>query len=433
MSCKSKFILLTSSFYKVWNWTVSSENVKAETDALPLCFSPAAPDTAGGPELHPEAVPGEAEVPGGPRGLPEALRPHQQPAEEDPPWGGGAGGWRGGGRRGWSRRRGRRGGGGYRRAGAAEAAVPGQDEGEGAGDGLLLSKVRPGGAAALPAGALLPVSRMPVQPGYLPGTHPQPPGPSVQPGRQRLTVWTSLCRLFTKLGDATWGHAVDRITRRRAAVNLRDMYRGCVCSSPGCRVLSPPRSDAAVDLWNLDSSSASGSTGSLMSTLCRSVTAIYNVRDLKKNKKKTNRREFFDLLLMLCLWFLLFLLLMWSVSRFRDLQTAGYLWCTLARVENMCWWYASVIFSCYCVVYKILCVTFPGLCEDTRPLRCVHCLREDCFSLSLSVFDVPCSLNWLFSFGVTLLPSAGRRTHFEAADVSKCVDASEHLAFKPLY
>lgn len=181
---------------------LSSENVKAETDALPLCFSPAAPDTAGGPELHPEAVPGEAEVPGGPRGLPEALRPHQQPAEEDPPWGGGAGGWRGGGRRGWSRRRGRRGGRGYRRAGAAEAAVPGQDEGEGAGDGLLLSKVWPGGAAALPAGALLPVSRMPVQPGYLPGTHPQPPGPSVQPGRQRLTVWTSLCRLFTKLGDA---------------------------------------------------------------------------------------------------------------------------------------------------------------------------------------------------------------------------------------
>ena len=64
---------------------MSSDNVKAETDALPLCFSPAAPDTAGGPELHPEAVPGEAEVPGGPRGLPEALRPHQQPAEEDPP------------------------------------------------------------------------------------------------------------------------------------------------------------------------------------------------------------------------------------------------------------------------------------------------------------------------------------------------------------
>lgn len=276
---------------------LSSENVKAETDALPLCFSPAAPDTAGGPELHPEAVPGEAEVPGGPRGLPEALRPHQQPAEEDPPWGGGAGGWRGGGRRGWSRRRGRRGGRGYRRAGAAEAAVPGQDEGEGAGDGLLLSKVWPGGAAALPAGALLPVSRMPVQPGYLPGTHPQPPGPSVQPGRQRLTVWTSLCRLFTKLGDATWGHAVDRITRRRAAVNLRDMYRGCVCSSPGCRVLSPPRSEAAVDLRNLDSSSASGSTGSLMSTLCRSVTAIYNVRDLKKNKKKQTGGSF-----LICCW-----------------------------------------------------------------------------------------------------------------------------------
>lgn len=93
---------------------------------------------------------------------------------------------------------------------------------------------------------------------------------------------------------------MDRITRRRAAVNLRDMYRGCVCSSPGCRVLSPPRSEAAVDLRNLDSFSASGSTGSLMSTLCRSVTAIYNVRDLKKNKKN-KQAGFFDLLLMLCL------------------------------------------------------------------------------------------------------------------------------------
>uniref|UniRef100_A0AAQ4R6F1 SERTA domain-containing protein n=1 Tax=Gasterosteus aculeatus aculeatus TaxID=481459 RepID=A0AAQ4R6F1_GASAC len=53
---------------------------------------------------------------------------------------------------------------------------PGQEEGEGAGDGLLLPGVRPGGAAALPAGALLPV-RPP----------PDPPGPPVPPGRQRLT------------------------------------------------------------------------------------------------------------------------------------------------------------------------------------------------------------------------------------------------------
>ncbi|CAJ1074528.1 Hypothetical predicted protein [Xyrichtys novacula] len=43
------------------------------------------PDTAGGPGLHPEAVPGEAEVPRRPRGLPTSLRPHQQPAEENPP------------------------------------------------------------------------------------------------------------------------------------------------------------------------------------------------------------------------------------------------------------------------------------------------------------------------------------------------------------
>lgn len=47
--------------------------------------TPAAPDTAGGPQLHSETVPGEAEVPGGPRGLPEALRPHQQSDEEDSP------------------------------------------------------------------------------------------------------------------------------------------------------------------------------------------------------------------------------------------------------------------------------------------------------------------------------------------------------------
>ncbi len=56
------------------------------TSDLPaLCLLSAAPDTAGGPQLHPEALPGEAKVPGGPRGLPEALRPHQQPAEENPP------------------------------------------------------------------------------------------------------------------------------------------------------------------------------------------------------------------------------------------------------------------------------------------------------------------------------------------------------------
>lgn len=42
-------------------------------------------DTAGGQELHPEAFPGETKVPGRSRGLPEALRPYQQPSEEDPP------------------------------------------------------------------------------------------------------------------------------------------------------------------------------------------------------------------------------------------------------------------------------------------------------------------------------------------------------------
>lgn len=56
-----------------------------DTNPQPSVRALSAPDTAGGPELHSETVPGEAEVPGGPRGLPEALRPHQQSAEEDSP------------------------------------------------------------------------------------------------------------------------------------------------------------------------------------------------------------------------------------------------------------------------------------------------------------------------------------------------------------
>lgn len=60
------------------------ENVRLDTDPLLFCLH-TAPDTAGGPELHSEAVLGKAEVPGGPRGLPEAFCPHQQPVEEDSP------------------------------------------------------------------------------------------------------------------------------------------------------------------------------------------------------------------------------------------------------------------------------------------------------------------------------------------------------------
>ncbi|CAB1434686.1 unnamed protein product [Pleuronectes platessa] len=69
---------------------------------------------------------------------------------------------------------------------AAEADVPGQEEGEGAGDRLLLSPVRPGGPAALPAAALLPCSRVPVRPG------PEPPGAALQPGRPRLSPQSSV-------------------------------------------------------------------------------------------------------------------------------------------------------------------------------------------------------------------------------------------------
>lgn len=176
ITSRYKYLLLLSLFVYFWYKNISS---------MSLPFPSAAPDTAGGPELHPEVVSGEAEVPWGPRGLPAALRPHQQPAQEDPPWGGGAGG-RGGGS--WRGRRGRRGGGGDRREGAAEADVLGQGEGEGAGDRLLLSSIWPGGAATLPPGAVLSVGWLPVQPGYLPAPRPQPPSPSVQSGRPRLTV-----------------------------------------------------------------------------------------------------------------------------------------------------------------------------------------------------------------------------------------------------
>lgn len=330
---------------------MSPENVEAQTDALPLCFSPAAPDTAGGPELHPEAVPGEAEVPGGPWGLPEALRPHQQPAEKDPPWGGGAGGRRrGGGRRGWSRGRGRRGGGGYRRAGTAEAAVPGQDEGEGAGDGLLLSKVRPGGAAALPAGALLPVSRMPVQPGYLPGTLPQPPGPSVQPGRQRLTVWTSLCRLFTKLGNATRGHAVDRDHQQES----RCKFEGRVSSGVFVRRLAQRQRWIWETLILLLPQDQQGLW--CQRSVAASLPFIMWETWKKKKEGKKNRREF---------WFavdvvsLIFIVLVAHVNRE---QIQGFTDCRLPLMHlGLRGEYTLMI--CFCYLFMLLCGLWNTLCN----------------------------------------------------------------------
>lgn len=99
-----------------------------------LCLS-AAPDVAG-PQLYPEAVPGEAEVPGGPWGLPEGLS-HQQPAEKDPPWGGEA----------W----------GGDHGGAAEALVPQQEIAEASGDRLPLGCIQSEGAAAIWVGAGPPV------------------------------------------------------------------------------------------------------------------------------------------------------------------------------------------------------------------------------------------------------------------------------------
>lgn len=96
--------------------------------------------------------------------------------------------------------------------------MPRQEEGEGASDRLLLSGVWPGGAAALPAGAMLPISWMPVQPGYLPRPHPEPPGPPVQPGRQWLTLRSSLPGLFSKLGNT-------------ASVHVTGMWTSIGCSS----------------------------------------------------------------------------------------------------------------------------------------------------------------------------------------------------------
>lgn len=64
---------------------VRRASVCGHTSVTSPPFVLAAPDTAGGPQLHREAVSGEAEVPGGPGGLPQALGPHQQLAEENPP------------------------------------------------------------------------------------------------------------------------------------------------------------------------------------------------------------------------------------------------------------------------------------------------------------------------------------------------------------
>lgn len=66
------------------------------TEGHPWLFSET-PDTARRPQLHPQALHGEAEVPGGPRNLLEAFCSHKQPAAKDSPWGrndgGGAGNW----------------------------------------------------------------------------------------------------------------------------------------------------------------------------------------------------------------------------------------------------------------------------------------------------------------------------------------------------
>lgn len=98
---------------------------------------------------------------------------------------------------------------------------------------------------------------------------------------------------------------------------------------------------------------------------------------------------------------LLLLLLMWPVSIFRDLHTAGCFWCTMACVENMRW--------CFCYLFMLLCNLWNMLCgipwtvwTDTHSLKCVYCPWEDC----LSPCNVPSSI---VLFWNTLLPSHGEK------------------------
>lgn len=119
-----------------------------------------------------------------------------------------------------------------------------------------------------------------------------------------------------------------------------------------------------------------------------------------------SRQDCFSLLL-LCYWFLLLLLLMWTVSVFRDLKSAGYFWCTLACVKNICW-YASVMFLCYCVIYEIFSVTFPVCDLKFRTLWGAFsaCEKTVSFCNWCTVF-----IQYASSFNIILLPSAGKRVH----------------------
>lgn len=174
------------------------------------CFfmSPAAPDTTAGAQLHPEALLGEAKVPGRSWGLPATLRPHQQPAEKDPSWGGENGGGKGWAGRGAERRR------THRRKWEEEAIVPWQEESEDSGNRMLFSgSVGSGEAAVLPPALLLPCIWMSVQSGT---EFQEPPGPSLRPGRQRLTL--AFLSQSTKQVISRWSVAVADGVSTGAAV-----------------------------------------------------------------------------------------------------------------------------------------------------------------------------------------------------------------------
>lgn len=97
----------------------------------------------------------------------------------------------------------------------------------------------------------------------------------------------------------------------------------------------------------------------------------------------------------------LLLLLMWPVSIFRDLHTAGCFWCTMACVENMRW--------CFCYLFMLLCDLWNMLCgipwtvwTDTHSLKRVYCPWEG----FVSMHSMSRVLFWN-----SLLPSSGEKNN----------------------
>ena len=108
--------------------------------------------------------------------------------------------------------------------------------------------------------------------------------------------------------------------------------------------------------------------------LCRSITAILSYVQMWETRSR---------LLMLCNWFLLLSLLMWTVSLFRDLQTAGYVfdapWLAwriwIRAVMLLLSFYATVWFMKYSVCNIPWTVWIVMLSHGTPfSERCIYCL-----------------------------------------------------------